>query len=298
MDPVTVFNSWGGRSERDLPYFAPTTHMTVNKTPYLMTAGVIPVACSAPLLHIKPFLEGFDASTRFLEALADPTRLTPAATLSKLAGQLCYVSFGPSRTPNAAADAYFTNIKSSRHGSILEHATASFLLYGVSRSTTHELVRHRAGFAFSQVSQRYVGSNVLRFVERPEFHGNEQLHTAFTARIDYTMQQYKDLIYAMKHDHYITTKETSKTLTRKSVQQAARALLTNETEAPLLMSGNMRSWRHFIEQRASIHADKEIQQLAVRIYLCLVQLEPILFNDYTLLAVEDQVAIETTYTKI
>ena len=59
---------------------------------------------------------------------------------------------------------------------MLEHASFSFLLYGISRSVTHELVRHRAGVGISQVSQRCVSWSVPRFVERPEYQDGGELH--------------------------------------------------------------------------------------------------------------------------
>ena len=67
---------------------------------------------------------------------------------------------------------------------MLEHATFSFLCYGISRSNTHEIVRHRAGTAYSQLSQRFVSGKVLRFVERPEYRNHPSLHKRFEERIN------------------------------------------------------------------------------------------------------------------
>src|SRR4051794_17860533 len=100
-----------------------------------------------------------------------------AEALAEFAGRLCYLSFGedaglegghktiPGRTTNQA---YLANILRTRHGSVLEHAVWSFLLEGVSRSLTHELVRHRAGMGYSQLSQRYVDESDIGFVLPPE----------------------------------------------------------------------------------------------------------------------------------
>src|SRR3989304_9631067 len=102
------------------------------------------------------------------------------------------MSFGPGRTTNANAVWYFdgkpgkpeTGIKGQKHGSVLDHPNYTILNYGISRSLTHELVRHRAGCAYSQLSQRYVGGKMLRFVERPEYVGDPFLHEQFESRID------------------------------------------------------------------------------------------------------------------
>ena len=78
-----------------------------------------------------------------------------------------------------------------------------------------------------------------------------------------------------------------KTDARKKVQQTARSLLPNETEAPMVCTGNVRAWRHVVEMRADEHAESEIRALAVRIFLCLAVADPILFGDYRIEALPD-----------
>src|SRR4029077_20385238 len=133
----------------------------------------------------------------FAQYLDDPTPLPPGALVCKTAGQLCYASFSRKRTYNADADRYFANIKESGHGSVLEHANFSFLFYGISRSVTHELVRPRAGFGFSMLSQRYVSGRVLRFVERPEYVDDPELHDLFCRRIDRAAEEYESMADAL-----------------------------------------------------------------------------------------------------
>ena len=231
------------------------------------------------------FLSGFDESLHFPEYLDDPTKLPDGAQLCKIAGQVCYMSFGRGRTFNAQADRYFNNLKSSGHGSVFEHANFSLLLYGVSRSVTHELVRHRAGFGFSQLSQRYVSGRMLRFVERPEYAEDEQLHAQFLERIERASNEYMALSTRLLEMQQAGTKILSaeeRTDLRKKVQQCARSVLPNETEAPIVVTGNARAWRHLIEMRASAHAEMEIRELAVRVFLCLYLTDPVLFGDYIL----------------
>ncbi|NLH99870.1 MAG: FAD-dependent thymidylate synthase [Chthonomonadales bacterium] len=273
----------------------PTVYSPVHVAPggarYLTHPGVVTLArpnVAAPHsaigdATIEQFLSGFDDSLGFRSSLQDPVELPPAAALCKVAGQLCYMSFGPKRTTNAEAARYFANIRGSGHGSVLEHATFTFLCYGISRSVTHELVRHRAGFAFSQVSQRYVSAQTLRFVERPEFRETPELHRDFEARIDETARRHA-LLEQQLAELQLQGSEAlaaqGRTARRKRIQQAARALLPNETEAPVVVTANVRAWRHFIEARANEHADVEIRMLAYAIYLCLRHMEPLLFGDY------------------
>ena len=83
------------------------------------------------------------------------------------------------------------------------------------------------------------------------------------------------------------------------MQQAARSVLPNETEAPIVVTGNVRAWRHFLEMRASAHAETEIRALAYRAYLCLVAAEPLLFGDYQITALPDGTqALETEFRKV
>lgn len=86
----------------------------------------------------------------------------PAEVLCETAGRSCYMSFAKPRPGGNAA--YLKHIKESAHGSVFEHAVWNFLVTGVSRSLTHELVRHRAGMAYSMLSQRYVDESVAEYI--------------------------------------------------------------------------------------------------------------------------------------
>ena len=117
-------------------------------------------------------------------AFAEPTHLPvawngPASDgerLAEFAGRLCYMS---QRNPaKRTTPEYLLNILKQGHGSVLEHANYSLLLEGVSRSLTHELVRHRAGFAYSQLSQRYVDESEAAFVVPPAIIGDDALEAA------------------------------------------------------------------------------------------------------------------------
>jgi thymidylate synthase (FAD) len=278
-------------------------HHSPAGVPYLSAPGVVLLA--RPQTHVEGlagFLQGFDPSYRFLEYLEDPTALPAGAQLCKVAGQTCYMSFGPRRTLNAQADRYFENLKAARHGSVLEHACYSFFLYGISRSLTHELVRHRAGFSYSQTSQRFVDGRTLRFVERPEYRRDEHLHRLFLRRIERAAAEYAEL------SEYLLTRQQAgdplldaeaRTDLRKKVQQCSRSLLPNETEAPLVVTANARAWRHVIEERSDPHAEIEMRELMVRIFVCLRLADPPLFGDYALEQLPDGTyCVRTGYQKV
>src|SRR5215208_6397748 len=112
--------------------------------------------------------------------------------LAEFAGRLCYMS--QKNPASRATREYLENIKKQGHGSVLEHATYSLLLEGVSRSLTHELVRHRAGFAYSQLSQRYVDESVASFVVPPAVIGDEQLESAWRSQVESAQTAYVALV--------------------------------------------------------------------------------------------------------
>lgn len=278
----------------------PTT--TPRGVPYLTAPGCALIAAPrTDVTAIKDFLDGFDPDLRFAEYLDDPVPLDDETQLVKLAGQLCYMSFGPKRSWNEDADKYLANIKSSGHGSVLEHATWAMLFYGIDRAVTHEMVRHRVGVGFSQVSQRYVSGKTLRFVERPEWQDDPVLHERFLTRIEYLSEEYEFLaerLIELQNAGGLYQGE-NRTDRRKRVQQAARSCLPNETEAPILMSGNVRSWRHFLEMRCSPHADRTIRDMAGLAYRVFAQQAPILLSDYEEEGVGDgSMAVSTSFRKV
>src|SRR5579885_3131468 len=303
LDPQSLFEQLGGKNNAGfLAIHSPVQH-TSQGTPYLTHPGVVVLARpQTNLAGLAGFLSGYGEDSPFPEYLNDPTRLPDSAQLCKVAGQLCYMSFGRKRSYNADAIRYFDNLKSSGHGSVFEHANFSLLLYGISRSVTHELVRHRAGMAFSQQSQRYVSGRMLRFVERPEYQGDEELHAQFLERIERAAGEYATLTNRLLEMQQAGTKILSaevRTDLRKKVQQTARSILPNETEAPIVVTGNARAWRHIIEMRASAHAETEIRELAVRAFLCLYQADPVLFGDYTLEEISDGTyTVKTDFEKV
>lgn len=276
-----------------LEFANPQVRFTVNNTPYLTECGI--AVLSRPLVDLRSvhgFLSGFverkdhNSHTPIFNPGeyikdTDPVDVTGSGgDLAKFAGQLCYLSFGEARSKRKDKQKYFDNIKKQRHGSVMEHAHFALLFFGIDRGVTHEIVRHRTGVGFSQVSQRYVNGSILRFVMRPEYQSNDMLRETFFASIDVASVEYDKRAELLRS--VIITEGMSKTEARKAVNQAARATLPNETEAPIVVSGNVRAWRHFIEQRASIHADLPIRLLAFKVCKLFKLMEPELFSDYVI----------------
>ncbi len=209
----------------------------------------------------------------------------PSQTVAEFAGRLCYLSFGPDagfegghklipgRTTNSE---YLANILKTRHGSVLEHAVWTVLLEGVSRALTHELVRHRH-FSYSQLSQRYVDESEVAFVLPPEIPPEGETFELFRNSCQRALDDYRTLLARIEQQ---VKDEPSATLRRKRARQTARSLLPNATETKIVVTGNARAWRHFIELRGSENADTEIRILALKCYRLLEQEAPGLFGDY------------------
>ena len=143
---------------------------------------------------------------------------------------------------------------------------ATFYLTGVSRSFTHELVRHRH-FSYSQLSQRYVPERTTRrWSSRTSSPADPELHKRFVEATEASVRAYTELLAGLEERF---ADVGNATLRRKQARQAARAVLPNATETRIVVTGNYRAWRHFIAIRASEHADVEIRAVAVE---CLRQL--------------------------
>src|SRR5687768_3447480 len=203
--------------------------------------------------------------------------------LAEFAGRLCYMS---QRNPaNRTTAEYLENIKKQAHGSVLEHANYSLLLEGVSRSLTHELVRHRAGFAYSQLSQRYVDESVADFVVPPAIIGDEALEARWKAQVDEAQRTYVALVEQLMERYAWVEDRVHR---RKMAREAARGVLPNSTETKIVATANVRAWRTMLELRASEGAEMEIRRFAITA-LRLMQAEaPAMFSDFEIYVAEDR----------
>lgn len=195
--------------------------------------------------------------------------------LAEFAGRACYQSWTKPNPATATNEGYLKHIIESGHHSVLEHGSASFYITGVSRSLTHELVRHRL-HSYSQLSQRYVDESKTEFVVPDVIADDPDLLVLFNAAVETARTAYKLLVTGLEAKFASVENATDR---RKLARQAARSVLPNATETKIVMSGNYRSWRHFIEMRNSPHADVEIRQLAQKILSELKFVAPNIFDD-------------------
>lgn len=200
--------------------------------------------------------------------------------LSELAGRFCYRSFKKGRESRE----YLENVMAEKHGSVLAHVSFTFIIEGVSRALTHELIRHGVGTAVSQESQRYVNANDINFVVPPLI-----LHLAktdptiinkFEEDCVQALENYEYWQNKLKQELEATDSIKEKTIIKKRANEAARAMLPNAAETRLVWTGNIRALRHICELRGTEHADLEIKRLAAALTKKLKAVAPLTFTDF------------------
>ncbi|KAB3523371.1 FAD-dependent thymidylate synthase [Corynebacterium sp. zg254] len=212
------------------------------------------------------------------------TDAADGSALSEFAGRACYETWDKPNPHTATNQAYVRHILDVGHTAVLEHSSASMYLRGVSRSCSHEIMRHRH-FSFSQLSQRYVPAEEARVVVPEAVRADEQLTRLFLQSADVAHQAYEEILQGISAQGL--NQGSHAAVRAKQARQAARAVLPNCTETRFVMTGNFRSWRHFIGTRAAEHADPEIRRIAVECLEKLKQISPEVFDDFSVVDLVD-----------
>ncbi|HNS49590.1 MAG TPA: FAD-dependent thymidylate synthase [Anaerolineae bacterium] len=146
------------------------------------------------------------------------------------------------------------------HESLIEHATITFEISGVSRACTHQLVRHRIA-SYSQESQRYVDLAEPDFVVPPSVAANPEAMEVWTEHTEQVALAYRKL-------------------REKGIRKEdARFLLPNATATRIVVTMNLRSLRHFFAVRCDKAAQWEIRELAVEMLRQSHAVAPAVFAD-------------------
>jgi thymidylate synthase (FAD) len=200
-----------------------------------------------------------------------------AEQLVEFCGRVCYRSWEPGLNPNVSRvrtdpREYFENILASAHGSVLEHASWSFAFRSVSRVFTHELVRHRAGSAFSQESLRYVRL------------------TEIGLRIPPSLEPVRDQVVSLVEQLEEFQVEAARELglddegvpfhVKKEVTSALRRLAPIGLSTDIVWTANARTLRHVIEMRTAAGAEEELRLVFDRVARVMLSEAPNLFQDF------------------
>jgi thymidylate synthase (FAD) len=209
--------------------------------------------------------------------------------LVEFAARACYQSWKKPNPATATNETYLANVIDHGHLSVLEHASASFYIEDVSRSLTHELVRHRH-HSPSQLSQRFVKlEGSTKPVIPPLFEDDEEACRVLQEAWEYAVYKYEALVTIGERriEELGLRFAGDKTLARKRVREAARAVLPNMTPTALVLTGNHRAWRDFLTKRGEMHVDLEMRALAEELFHLLRKLTPNLYQDMTLAVAMD-----------
>jgi len=230
---------------------------------------------------------GFDAET-FLSFLQEERmewirspRATETEEIVEIAGRVCYMSFGDKQSPRRNGD-YIHNLIRQGHESVLEHVSWTFLLAGISRAFTHQLVRHRVGFAFSQLSQQYHEETTATFVEPAHLKQSPQALQAWRRAVTVSQESYKVILDSLSELEGAPGLDLSKKEFKRAIRSAARSVLPNATETKIVATANARALRHFFKIRGSIPGDIEMREVAAALFNVVRTEAPSLFADFTL----------------
>lgn len=184
---------------------------------------------------------------------------SPAEWLIEFAGRTCYESYGRPREATGDTHKYIQRtVHEQHHFSIIEHASVSYFIEGVSRSLLAELSRHRH-LSFSVRSQRFVDEAEAKIVLPPAFRdikGKETLKHVLINNAKGSSSAYEGMVRYLSGEG----------VPRKQAREAARAVLPNMVEVKMVVTGNLRAWMEMIGKRDADGADAEIRELARTIH--------------------------------
>lgn len=186
--------------------------------------------------------------------------ITPEAEkLIESAGRISYLSFN--KISPVSHIEFIRMLIDKEHLSVIEHAYASFRISGVSRAFTHQLVRHRL-CSYTQQSQRYVDESNFKYIEPKSIRNNIKAHSIFKKFMVKTKNVYSDM-------QKIGIKN-----------EDARYVLPNAVESQIVITANLREWRHIIELRGNPDAQWEIRLVVIEILRFLKKKAPTIFEDF------------------
>jgi thymidylate synthase (FAD) len=211
------------------------------------------------------------------EQEASEAPVADAELLGEFAGRMCYRSWEPGLNANVTRirtdrEAYFANVLQSAHGSILEHANYTFVFRHVSRVFTHELVRHRAGSAFSQESLRYVRLTDIGFRVPPAL---EPIRDQVISLVEQLEEFQLSAAEALDLDA-----EGLPFHVKKEITSALRRLAPDGLSTDIVWTANVRTLRHVIEMRTAPGAEEELRLVFDQVAQTMKTEAPNLFQDF------------------
>jgi thymidylate synthase (FAD) len=234
--------------------------------------------------EIAPLTVQVVAQTQFTAPDGVPweTDADGGQALVEFAGRAVYEAWDRPNPATATNRGYVRHVLDVGHLALLEHATVTVYVTGISRAVAHELVRHRH-LSTSQLSPRHVPERAA-VVEPAVIAADPDLHARFLAATDAALAAYEELLDGLE-ERFADSPQA--TLRRRQARQAARTVLPDALETRLVVTGNYRAWRHFIGMRGSEHVDAELRELALACLRALRGVAPHAFEDFRISSLAD-----------
>jgi thymidylate synthase (FAD) len=234
------------------------------------------------------------AMTEFLRENQTSWKRTPgtsaAEQIVEAAGRICYMSFGDKQSPRSTGE-YISRLIDQGHESVLEHVNWSFIISGVSRAFTHQLVRHRVGFSFSQLSQQYHEETKAEFIE-PQVDLPPEARVAWDHAMATAKKAYAEILESLRAvEARMQSGETCLKEVRRAIRSTARSVLPNATQTKICVTANARALRHFFTVRGALVGDLEMRQVCAGLLKIVKAKALSLFFDFEIETLPDGTSI-------
>lgn len=203
---------------------------------------------------------------------------TAAEELVEISGRVCYMSFRARGVRENRA--FLANLIEKGHESVLEHAAWTVLMTGVSRAFTHQLVRHRAGFSFSQLSQQYHEETDAQFVAPSLISASPRIQGIWENAVETARGAYRQIVRELGDPRSELASALGSREAVRALRSAARSVLPNSTETKIVVTANARAFRHFLSVRGAIPGDEEMRVVCAQLLDLLRPEAPGLFSDF------------------
>ncbi|KAB3532396.1 FAD-dependent thymidylate synthase [Alkaliphilus serpentinus] len=170
------------------------------------------------------------------------------------------------------------------HESPFEHISFTFGIEGVSRSLTHQLVRHRIGSSYSQKSQRYVTEGSFDYIIPPDIEESPEAKAIYMKAMEEQQKAYDQLAEILFNKHYpqflteVKSEKKAKSMAEKKAIEDARYVLPNACETKIVVTMNARALFNFFHHRCCNRAQWEIRDMATEMLMLVREVAPTVFK--------------------
>ena len=210
---------------------------------------------------------------RLIQYTPEPEKTIAAAA------KLCYSAVGideiMEKLTEESTEKFLNMLMSYGHQSPIEHVNFTFAVEGVSRSLTHQLVRHRIA-SYSQQSQRYVKLEQFEYIIPPAIEKDEKAKELFINSMKNAQKSYDELSERLKKK-YVEEGLAEKVAEKKAIEDA-RYVFPNACESKVVFTMNARTLYNFFNHRCCERAQWEIREMADEMLKLVKEVAPILFK--------------------